>query len=203
MDGNYAIASVTDANDCSNIGTGTANVQVLYTPYANFNFYPQPTTILEPTITFTNNSMLAYSWMWEFGDGFSNAIDFSPIHEYFNVGTYNVSLVVFNGVCADTATAQIIIDPVFTFYIPDVFTPNGDRLNDTFSPFGEGIMEYEIFIFNRWGEQVFTSDNMDERWDGTVEGSKISPAGQYSYVINVVDEMENSHTLKGNLLLQK
>ena len=202
-DGDYLITSVTDANGCSDLGSGLANVQVLYTPYANFDLFPQPTTILEPEITFTNNSMLAYSWMWEFGDGFSNAIDFSPIHEYFDVGTYNVSLVVFNGVCTDTATAQIIIDPVFTFYIPDVFTPNGDRLNDTFTPFGEGITAYEIFIYNRWGEQIFTADNMDLQWDGMLGGEKVSSNGYYSYIINVVDEMDVPHTFKGNLLLQK
>jgi len=202
-DGNYAIASVTDANGCANIGSGNADVQVFYMPYADFSLFPQPTTILEPEIIFTNNSMLAYSWMWEFGDGFSNSIDFSPIHEYFDVGTYHVSLAVFNGVCTDTATAKIIIDPFFTFYIPDVFTPNGDKLNDKFTPFGEGVEEFEIFIFNRWGELIFSSKNIQDQWDGTVEGSEMSPIGQYSYIINVVDEMDIPHAFKGNLLLQK
>ena len=65
------------------------------------------------------------------------------------------------------------------------------------------LILYEIFIFNRWGEVIFSSENMDERWDGTVGDSKIIPVGQYSYVINVVDEMEVSHIFKGNLLLQK
>ena len=50
-DGHYVIASVTDANGCANIGGGNADVQVLYTPYANFSLFPQPTTILEPKIT--------------------------------------------------------------------------------------------------------------------------------------------------------
>ena len=202
-DGNYDISSVTDANDCSNIGSGSTTVQLLYTPYANFDFYPQPTTILEPTITFANNSMLAYSWMWEFGDGFSNSTDFSPVHEYFDVGTYQVSLVVFNGVCSDTATAQIIIDPVFTLYIPDVFSPNSDRLNDEFMPMGKGVATYEIFIFNKWGEVVFTSNNFNQYWDGSTNDGKIAPNGQYSYVINVVDDTQVAHTFKGNLLLQK
>ncbi|OUV76109.1 MAG: hypothetical protein CBC83_01085 [Flavobacteriales bacterium TMED123] len=202
-DGNYDIASVIDANGCSNIGSGNANVQLLYTPYANFDFYPQPTTILEPSITFTNNSMLAYNWMWDFGDGFSNSTDFSPIHEYFDVGTYQVSLVVFNGVCSDTATAQIIIDPVFTLYIPDVFSPNDDSLNDEFRPMGEGVATYEIFIFNSWGELIFTSNNFNQYWDGSISDGKIAPNGQYSYVINVLDDMKVAHTFKGNLLLQK
>ncbi|MEE2700059.1 MAG: gliding motility-associated C-terminal domain-containing protein [Bacteroidota bacterium] len=202
-DGDYDIVSVTDDNGCSNVGSGNANVQLLYTPFANFDFYPQTTTILDPTITFTNNSMLAYSWMWEFGDGFSNSTDFSPIHDYFDVGTYQVSLVVFNGVCSDTATAQIIIDPVFTLYIPDVFSPNGDRLNDEFIPIGEGISNYEIFIFNRWGDVIFNSTNLNQYWDGSINDSKIAPSGQYSYIINVVDDMQVSHTFKGHLLLQK
>ena len=141
--------------------------------------------------------------MWEFGDGFSNSTDFSPIHDYFDVGIYQVSLVVFNDVCSDTATAQIIVDPVFTLYIPDVFSPNGDRLNDKFMPIGEGIESYEIFIFNRWGDLVFNSNNLNQYWDGSLNDSKTAPDGQYSYVINVVDEIQVSHTFKGYLLLQK
>ena len=147
--------------------------------------------------------MLAYNWMWDFGDGFSNSTDFSPIHEYFDVGTYQVSLVVFNGVCSDTATAQIIIDPVFTLYIPDVFSPNDDSLNDEFRPMGEGVATYEIFIFNSWGELIFTSNNFNQYWDGSISDGKIAPNGQYSYVINVLDDMKVAHTFKGNLLLQK
>jgi len=79
----------------------------------------------------------------------------------------------------------------------------GRDINCWFSPFGEGIVSYGIFIYNRWGEQVFTSKNMDVKLDRMIDSDKVSANGYYSYIINMVDEMDVALTLKGNLLLQK
>ena len=85
----------------------------------------------------------------------------------------------------------------------DSSSESDDSLNDEFRPMGEGVATYEIFIFNSWGELIFTSKNFNQYWDGSISDGKIAPNGQYSYVINVLDDMQVAHTFKGNLLLQK
>ena len=70
-------------------------------------------------------------------------------------------------------------------------------MNDNFEPKGVGIEEYEIFIFNRWGEQVFTSDDILNSWDG---GEAVS--GMYTYIINVVDKIGEFHRKTGFVLIE-
>ena len=64
--------------------------------------FPQPTNELSPKVSFTNYSNFAENWIWDFGDGYINSFDFSPTHSYIQSGTYNVQLVVTNGICSDT-----------------------------------------------------------------------------------------------------
>jgi gliding motility-associated-like protein len=73
--------------------------------------------------------------------------------------------------------AEVI--PPLSIYIPSAFTPNGDGLNDTFGVKGEGIQQYHIYIYNRWGEVIFESTNPKQTWDGRVNGN---PSEQGSYV---------------------
>lgn len=67
-------------------------------------------------------------------------------------------------------------------YLPNAFTPDGDGLNDTFGAVGEGISEYHLVVFNRWGEVVFESTDINVKWDGYLATEK-APAGAYSYVV--------------------
>ena len=67
-------------------------------------------------------------------------------------------------------------------YLPNAFTPDGDGLNDTFGAVGEGISEYHLVVFNRWGEIVFESSDINVKWDGYLAAEK-APAGAYSYVV--------------------
>ena len=69
--------------------------------------------------------------------------------------------------------------PPLKIYIPSAFTPNGDGLNDTFGIKGEGINNYHLYVYNRWGEVIFESTNPKQQWDGKFEGS---PAEQGTYV---------------------
>jgi gliding motility-associated-like protein len=75
---------------------------------------------------------------------------------------------------------EVEIIPAMTLYIPNSFTPNGDGLNDTFGIAGEAIKEFNMEIYNRWGQKIFESDNANLRWDGTFLGEKV-PEGAYVY----------------------
>ncbi len=65
-------------------------------------------------------------------------------------------------------------------YLPSAFTPNGDGLNDTFGAVGEGIEAYQLIVYNRWGQVIFSSKNVDHKWDGFHNGRQV-PQGEYSY----------------------
>jgi gliding motility-associated-like protein len=65
-------------------------------------------------------------------------------------------------------------------YLPSAFTPNGDGLNDTFGAIGEGIEVYQLFVYNRWGQIIFSSKSVDSKWDGLHNGKQV-PQGEYSF----------------------
>ena len=199
--GDYTIPTITDANGCTAIGSGNLLLNVLNRPLAIFDFYPQPANVLSPEITFVNNSIFTDSWYWDFGDGFSNVVDFSPLHSYFEAGTYQISLVVMNDICSDTVQHTLTIDPVYTLYLPNSFTPNNDGLNDVFYPKGESIAEFEMYIYNRWGEQVFHSVDINEGWIGKFNSDDELVMGYYFYAIKITDELGVYHIVKGKVLL--
>jgi gliding motility-associated-like protein len=75
------------------------------------------------------------------------------------------------------------IIPNMSIYIPNTFTPNGDGLNDTFGVAGEAIQDFDMKIFNRWGQLIYETTNANERWDGTFLGQKV-PSGTYVYKVS-------------------
>lgn len=77
---------------------------------------------------------------------------------------------------------EVEIIPSAVFYIPNAFTPNGDGLNETFGLIGEGISEYKMQIFNKWGNLVFESDDVKNAWDGNYQ-NVLAPIGVYVYKI--------------------
>ena len=117
----------------------------------------------------TDNSTNAVQWAWDFGDG-TTANGIVNSHEYNSTGTFVITLTVtdING-CTSTATQTIIVEPVFTIYIPNSFTPNGDGINDFFAPTGLNIdmNTFEMYIYNRWGEEVYKTKDLSKPWNGT------------------------------------
>jgi gliding motility-associated-like protein len=167
--GTYHVAlEVGDSNGCKN--TGYAQVLVYPIPVADFEGDPQPTDIYNPTIHFTNLSTNAtiVSWNWNFSDT-GNTISSlqNPSHTYSSVGSYPVQLIVIsNHGCTDTTSKVIRIDEDYELYIPSAFSPNNDGRNDIFFPKGEGITDYKLYIFDRWGSQLFYSNDFNIGWDG-------------------------------------
>ncbi|MDX2171847.1 MAG: gliding motility-associated C-terminal domain-containing protein [Bacteroidota bacterium] len=185
-------------------------VEVYGVPMAEFVPNPQSTTLFNPVISFTNQSMGATSYVWDFGDyaSLNNTSGFThPSHAYDAVGQYNIYLVAINAKgCKDTVMHTIEITPEMAIYIPNAFTPDDNNLNDTFQPKGFGINEdkYRMDIFDRWGELLFTTNTFKKGWDGRAKGgSEIVQDGVYIYKIYVVDLEGNKKNYVGHVTLIK
>ena len=198
----YTVTGTTGA--CS--GTATAHVLVNAMPVADFTA-PLATSEFTPVVNFTNHSINATQYNWDFGDithpASNTSTSISPSHTYAAVGSYCVKLIASNNLCVDSTTLCIEITPEFTFYIPNAFSPNGDGINDDFYGKGTNIATYEMSIFNRWGELIFYSNDINKHWDGTVKGSDVAQLDVYVYVFNIVDNIKTAHKYIGNVTLVK
>jgi gliding motility-associated-like protein len=207
--GKYSVSvRVTSPEGCHNTFTEVDLITVYPKPHASFTANPQITSILDPTINFFNTTTGAVSYLWDFGDpaalnGMNNATTFDASHSYSYVSPYNVNLVAtsIHG-CVDVALLTVEITPDFALYVPNTFTPDGNNTNDFFQPMGVGINEdnYRMDIFDRWGENIFTSNNFRKGWDGSVKGSgKLAEQGVYVYRLMVFDLQGNKHPFVGHV----
>ncbi|MCC7231702.1 MAG: gliding motility-associated C-terminal domain-containing protein [Bacteroidia bacterium] len=85
-----------------------------------------------------------------------------------------------NQITSTSNYAEVI--PPLRIYIPNAFTPNGDGMNDTFGVKGEGIRDYHLYIYDRWGAVLFDSVNPQAQWDGKYKGQPVQ-AGTYVYQV--------------------
>lgn len=208
--GTYDVTlTVTSANGCITTVTQTDAVTAHPLPEAMFSAQPQPTDMIDPNIAFTDLSEVSsgtiVSWHWDFGDG-TDTLEQNPLHSYGLQGTYPVTLTVETALgCEDEFTDNIVIRPVFTIYIPDAFSPNGDGVNEEFRAYGEGIRSFEMLIFNRWGEQVFSSYSINNGWNGAKRNvGEIVQQGIYSYQITLTSIFSSDvHQYKGKVTLIK
>jgi gliding motility-associated-like protein len=176
-------------------------------PHADFNATPQPTTILDPTIHFYDASTLApiTSWSWNFGDGDTSKIEF-PTHVYQDTGSYPVQLTVVSSFgCRDSIIKIIVIQDEYVVYVPNAFTPNYDGTNDVFLPKGTGIADYKLWVYDRWGELVFYSEDPHTGWDGRMHnhGSQILQQDVYAWKLEVTNEKGEPRMFKGTVSLIK
>lgn len=184
-------------------------IMVYSRPNASFTYTPQETDIMAPTIQFMDNSGDVYgivAWTWTFGDATdSTGTIKDPSHTYQDTGTYCPTEIVMNQHgCLDTATSCLVINPIFTLYIPSAFSPNGDNKNDVFMVKGNDIKSFEMYIFDRWGTQVFHSTDINIGWNGTVSGgSNIAQEDTYVYMITAYDGKNKKHSYTGNVNLIK
>jgi gliding motility-associated-like protein len=206
--GQYTVTlTVVDNHGCTSTLVINNMINVYSFPVAAFDFGPQPATIVDPTISFTDKSTDAYgiaSWQWTFGDakdGSSKAQN--PSYSYADTGNYCVTLLVTNvHGCADSVTHCLVISSEYTLYIPNAFSPNADGKNDVFLPKGEYVNDYKMYIFDRWGMMLFYSDDMNKGWDGTVNGgTRICQEDTYVYLIEVTDNLGKKHSYMGRVTL--
>jgi gliding motility-associated-like protein len=173
---------------------------------ANFDFDPKPASITNPVVRFKDQSVNASLWNWEFGDmGFIDNSQ-NPTHSYSDTGWYRVTLIANNDVdCPDTIMKLVFIKPAVRIYLPNAFTPQGfDDLNATFRPIGilNGTISYSMQIFNRWGELLYESNDIEKPWDGTIRNGEVEcQAGVYMYIIRLMDVNKDLHVYSGTVNL--
>ena len=189
---------------CDSVKTWTDTINVFPVPRAAFTAWPTTTTIIEPTVWFYNHSMLNDTNLWYFGDGMHSP-EVNPIHVYVDTGKFDVTLYVtsIHG-CRDTATlSYITIKDIYTFYIPNAFTPNADGLNDVFMPSGYNISQKDYFfaIYDRWGQQVFETTDLNVGWDGTIKGEPVIQNDVFVWRIEYRDTKGYFHKRAGRVYL--
>ena len=188
------------------VGTAIGTIKVSKIPKAGFVASPNPTDIFNTEISFSNQSSVdVVYWHWNYGDGDTLAPNTaSPIHTYSEQpGDYTVTLIVHNATpCWDTISSKVLIGPEFAFYIPNTFTPNGDHHNDGFRGRGVGIVTYKLQIFDRWGNFIWESEDIDEYWNGKANGGEnISMEDTYVWKVFINDVFGREHHYIGTVNL--
>jgi hypothetical protein len=207
--GTYLV-TVSDGH-CSTTGNATLldpNINL----QAGMHISPRVTNFLDGTVLFNDNSVGdIVSWNWNLGDG-STATGSYFQHFYSNIGTYTVTLIVENaGGCTDTIQDSVIVTDVFTLYVPNAFTPDGNSSNDGFYATGRGIdpTSFKMYVYDRWGGlQFYCNQWVDNRsypaWNGSKSnsGSQL-PIGVYTYKIFVLDMNGKQYTKVGSVSIIK
>lgn len=173
-------------------------ITVYQIPKALFTAEPKETTLSNPLITVTNQSVGAENFIWRYGDGETSDL-FDEAHTYLEEGNYCIWLVAENNFgCVDSIKDCVKIKPNYTLFIPNSFTPNGDGLNEIFIPLAQSVKDYQMNIFNRWGLKVFTSNKLEIGWDGGTE-----PQGAFNYVIQVTTQAGEQKIYTGSVTLYR
>ncbi len=204
-DNSYTITlnAISD-HGCDTSITRPNYITVHHKPNASFTYTPTDLDVLNNIIHTENLSVGADNYFWDYGTG-DQSTAFEEYYQYpADTGTYTITLVTTtNFGCSDTADAIVHVKPVFTIYIPNTFTPNGDGLNEYFMVYGYNIHDVTMMVFDRWGENLLTlsgDDPMTKGWDGSY---KQQPAKQdvYVYRIEVTDIFGNFHEFMGQINL--
>ncbi|MFN5794180.1 MAG: PKD domain-containing protein, partial [Bacteroidota bacterium] len=196
----FAIAS----NGCSDKLTKPLLIKALRNPEADFEMSPKEVKISNPEVSFTDlSSNDAQRWRWNFGTRDSSRYQ-HPVYSYKDTGNYVVTMVVYNELgCTDTARNTIRVVGDLIIYAPNAFTPTGDGTNDVFAPKGTYMdpEKYNLKIFNRWGELIFETIDINKGWDGDIGLEKTIVSNNYYWQLEVTDKSGVSHSLKGIVTL--
>jgi gliding motility-associated-like protein len=196
--------SVTYGNGCTEKTTKTNYIEVYDSPTAEFTYAPDQITTQEPNCNFNDASQNAYSWEWFIDDSLFS-IQQNPSYEFTKGGYYTVAQIVYNNNgCTDTTYKNIEVIEKIVIYFPNAFSPNEDGINDTFIPVVTGVLDegYSFSIFDRWGEQVYTTTAIGNGWNGKINEIE-TMMGVYSYQLHVKDWQNKAYVFNGMATLIK
>ncbi|MBS1653176.1 MAG: gliding motility-associated C-terminal domain-containing protein [Bacteroidetes bacterium] len=205
--GSFSVSlEITSPLGCK-LDTSVVNyINVYPYPIADFTASSYSVSAFSPEISFYNQSIGASTYQWDFGDYSSSAntsLLTNPTHLYsILTGTFNVLLMAENMFgCRSYTLKNIYVEPEFYVYIPNAFTPDGNNLNDSFNVKGMGINDKSGFlmtIYDRWGEQIFSTTNFYEGWNGIYKGKKVKE-DVYVYKVTLLDVFGQIHEYAGSV----
>jgi gliding motility-associated-like protein len=193
--GQFTVTLQTTSNEGC-IGQTTLNnyITTYGYPSAEFTWSPDTLTIFNSETSFENlSSPNSTSFQWFFYDSnlISTSSELNPslIFPGQDPATFLATLVAttING-CTDTISHYIVRQGIYSFYVPNAFSPNNDGVNDSFFPSGEGISDknFSMYIFDRWGNLIFETNEHTKSWDGKHNGELV-PIGNYVWRISTKD----------------
>ncbi len=199
--GTYPVTLIiTTPAGCVDSSTQNVDITIFPLPLAQFDVSPDFAPLYNSTIELKDNSENAVTWHWDFGDGQKSDIPVSQ-YQYQSPGKYTITLQITNiAGCESVTSREVFITP---FFIPNAFTPNGDGKNETFYDPGYAfdVSSVTMRIWNRWGQMVFSSDNMSHVWDGKDASGKDAPQGVYFYTLKVVQNSGHENDYAGSVTL--
>lgn len=177
-------------------------------PVADFSIHPKILTIMDGPVSFIDHSIGGIiNWQWDFGDGTPYGSGVTTDHQYEDLGNYTVTLTVTdNNGCTDSVEDTLRIKEIYTFYIPNAFTPNGNSINDDWCPkfVGVNMRNYLCSVFDRWGNLVFSTANPYVAWNGTKNNNGTEDdvvPGVYVYRIRLGEAEGTRHEYIGSITL--
>lgn len=176
-------------------------IQVFPGPTSKFTADPMITDVFNPNFQLYDQSFDSDFIQYYYHDSIF-IYERNPSLTFLESGGHTIYQVVQNEFgCLDTSFVTVKIIPKTTIYIPNTFTPDGNKFNNTFRPVIYDALEYELRIYNRWGEEIFYSIDQKEAWDGTYE-NKMCPDGLYTYKVKYKDyETNKLQTILGHVNL--
>ena len=199
--GTYTVTvDITSPIGCQTDTTFVDLIQVEGSPTAGFDFGPRPVSTFNREIDFVNQSRDEVSVIWDFNGTF-RTIEENPTFTFRDTGLQVVTLIaIHDSGCRDTTFIEIDVQPLVTFFLPNAFTPNNDSNNDTFRGVGffEGIQDFQMQIWNRWGELIFETNDPLEGWNGQKNNvGQPAPNGVYVVTVQYRDPRGNPFELEG------
>lgn len=187
---------VTSPDGCIDSTTFNSFLLVRPQPVADFRWSPDPITMFNTQVMFQQNCTGADTYGWTFQSalpGTSNKE--TPIVTFPDgqTGYYEVTLIAYSDLgCSDTVTKIVPVLPEVILYAPNAFTPDGDEFNQTWFVHIAGIdpQDFELLVYNRWGQIVWESKDPEGIWDGTYLG-QIVPPGTYTWTIRTKDMLND------------
>lgn len=193
--------TIISADTCSGTDTLDTPIIVSALPNALFTAEPLIASSSNPEFNFTA-AFSGSGCVFDFGDG---SLDSACIttHSYADTGTYTVTLTITTpGGCADTFSLNVQVFEDYALYIPNAFSPNTDNINDQFKMYGVGVTDFHIKVFNRRGQIVWESENLDSTWDGTwLNKNSECPAGIYAYEARLTDSRRKKHVIRNRITI--
>ena len=187
-----------DSNNCKKVVEKIEEICAYQTPVADFINDRSVLSLLEPEVSFTNESIDADQYIWTIGDATStvtyNTEDLDFTFKSYEPGEYTVCLeALTNPGCTDTLCTTIKLNDNYLFYMPSSFSPNQDGINDEFGPVMNGVADNYVFnIYNRWGEVIFTSTEDFPTWNGDYNNNGVlCPLGVYVWKIELLDQVND------------